>query len=150
MHRFLNYIEFPQMKVRHTLNDCHFSISVLEEPFGPSRPFLEMIGAVLGVVVVLSWSWTSPETGIFSSGGMGGLPFLRFFDSDSRLDRFRRRYWEDADSEAKFPKIDGELDNSPGKGRFERLTNDDYSYHNVTVSSSNRFRSSVFICIHLG
>ncbi|KAH8993158.1 alpha beta-hydrolase [Lactarius akahatsu] len=48
------------------------------------------------------------------------------------------RYWEDADSEATFSKIDGELDNRPGKGRFERVTNDDYSYHTVTISHSNR------------
>jgi dipeptidyl aminopeptidase/acylaminoacyl peptidase len=49
-----------------------------------------------------------------------------------------RRYWEDADSEATFPKIDGELDNSPGRGRFERITNDDFTYHSVTISHSNR------------
>ncbi|KAF8272722.1 alpha beta-hydrolase [Lactarius quietus] len=48
------------------------------------------------------------------------------------------RYWEDTDSEATFPKIDGELDNSPGRGRFERVTNDDYTYHSVTTSHSNR------------
>jgi hypothetical protein len=56
------------MKVPQTLNGCRFLISVLEEPFDPLRPFLERTGAVLGVVVVLSWSWTSPETRIFSSG----------------------------------------------------------------------------------
>ena len=48
-----------------------------------------------------------------------------------------RRYWEDSD--ATFPKIQGELDNRPGKGRFERLTHDVYSYHSVTVSLSNRY-----------
>ncbi|KAI0255441.1 Alpha/Beta hydrolase protein [Lactifluus subvellereus] len=48
------------------------------------------------------------------------------------------RYWEDEDSDATFPKIQGELDNRPGKGRFERLTHDEYSYHSVTVSQSNR------------
>ncbi|KAH9982023.1 hypothetical protein BJV74DRAFT_879097 [Russula compacta] len=48
------------------------------------------------------------------------------------------RYWEDADNETALPKIDGEPDNRPGKGRFERMTNDGYSYHSVAVSSSNR------------
>ncbi|KAI9512128.1 Alpha/Beta hydrolase protein [Russula earlei] len=48
------------------------------------------------------------------------------------------RYWEDADSEVTFPRIEDELDNRPGKGRFERLTHDDYSYHSVIVSLSNR------------
>jgi len=60
---------------------------------------------------------------------------------------FRRRYWEDADGEVTFPKIDGELDNQPGKGRFERLTNDGFSYHSVIVSLSNRFLSYIFLCI---
>ena len=69
------------------------------------------------------------------------MPANRGFDC---LDR---RYWEDANSEAPFPKIDGELDNRPGKGRFERLTNDDYSYHSVTVSLSNRLPSYVLMCI---
>ena len=43
-----------------------------------------------------------------------------------------RCYWEDKNSEVIFPKTDGELDNRPlaGKGRFERLTNNNYSYRN--------------------
>lgn len=57
-----------------------------------------------------------------------------------------RRYWEDGDGKTTFPKIDGELDNRPGKGRFEHLTNDNYSYHSVTVSLSNRFLSYVMTC----
>lgn len=55
-----------------------------------------------------------------------------------------RRYWEDADSEVAFPKIDGELDNRPGRGRFERVTNDNYSYHSVTISYSNRLQRTPF------
>jgi hypothetical protein len=54
-----------------------------------------------------------------------------------------RRYWEDGDNKATFPNIDGELDNRPGKGRFERLTDDNYSYHSVMVSLSNRFPSTL-------
>ena len=58
-----------------------------------------------------------------------------------------RRYWEDTDSEATFPKIDGELDNRPGRGRFERVTNDNFTYHSVTISHSNRFAALLFIPI---
>ena len=36
------------------------------------------------------------------------------------------------------PAIDGELDNHPGVGRFERLTNDEFKYGNIIVSESNR------------
>ena len=50
----------------------------------------------------------------------------------------RRRYWEDALCEHVLPKIDGELDNAPGKGRIERLTHDDYRYNNITISPSNK------------
>lgn len=49
-----------------------------------------------------------------------------------------RRYWEDSLAEKVIPKIDGELDNSPGTGRFERLTQDGFKYSNVLVSESNK------------
>lgn len=49
-----------------------------------------------------------------------------------------RRYWEDALCEQILPKIDGELDNAPGKGRIERLTHDDYRYTSVIFSPSNK------------
>ncbi|KAG9313807.1 alpha beta-hydrolase [Chiua virens] len=48
------------------------------------------------------------------------------------------RYWEDAVCEQVLPKIDGELDNAPGKGRIERLTHDDYRYNSVIISPSNK------------
>lgn len=80
---------------------------------------------------------------IFSSGMKYRLLFSLDSGSNalSPLFLLHRRYWEDAADETALPKIDGELDNRPGKGRFERLTSDDYSYHSVTVSSSNRFLS---------
>ena len=49
-----------------------------------------------------------------------------------------RRYWEDTLCEKIIPKVDGELDNSPGTGRFERLTNDGFKYTNLVVSESNK------------
>jgi hypothetical protein len=49
-----------------------------------------------------------------------------------------RRYWEDALCEQILPKIDGELNNAPGKGRIERLTHDDYRYNDIIISSSNK------------
>lgn len=49
-----------------------------------------------------------------------------------------RRYWEDALCEQILPKIDGELDNAPGKGRIERLTHDDYRYNDIIISPSNK------------
>ncbi|KAG8216031.1 alpha beta-hydrolase [Butyriboletus roseoflavus] len=48
------------------------------------------------------------------------------------------RYWEDALCEQVLPKIDGELDNAPGKGRIERLTHDDYRYNDIVISPSNK------------
>ncbi|KAI9460684.1 alpha beta-hydrolase [Boletus coccyginus] len=53
------------------------------------------------------------------------------------------RYWEDALYEHVLPKIDGELDNAPGKGRIERLTHDDYRYNNIIISPSNKLMAFV-------
>src|SRR6266851_5771190 len=66
--RFPSSIGFLRIQAPPIWNDCHFLILVREEPFGPSVRFRERTGAVLGGLVVPSWSWTSPETRIFSSG----------------------------------------------------------------------------------
>jgi len=50
-----------------------------------------------------------------------------------------RRYWEDSLSDKIIPKVDEELENSPGPGRFERLTNDGFKYTNLVVSESNKY-----------
>lgn len=52
---------------------------------------------------------------------------------------FLRRYWEDSLADQVIPKIDGELDNRPGVGRFERLTNDEFKYGNIIVSESDKY-----------
>ena len=49
----------------------------------------------------------------------------------------RRRVWEDSLSAERFPKIEGELENSPGP-RIERLTHDNYRYSSLGVSDSDR------------
>lgn len=59
-----------------------------------------------------------------------------------------RRYWEDALCEHVLPKIDGELDNAPGKGRIERLTHDDYRYNNIIISPSNKSVPLHILLIH--
>lgn len=55
-----------------------------------------------------------------------------------------RRYWEDSLCEQVLPKIDGELNNAPGKGRIERITHDNYRYKNIVISPSNKSVSSHF------
>lgn len=49
-----------------------------------------------------------------------------------------RRYWEDEFSDRVLPRIDGELDNKPGRGRIERLTHDEFKYASVKTSDSGR------------
>ncbi|KAF9224794.1 alpha beta-hydrolase [Gyrodon lividus] len=53
------------------------------------------------------------------------------------------RDWEDPLCEQVLPKIEGELDNAPGKGRIERLTHDDYRYTSVIISPSNKLMAFV-------
>ncbi|KZP22544.1 alpha/beta-hydrolase [Athelia psychrophila] len=48
------------------------------------------------------------------------------------------RYWEDSCSDEALPRIGSELNNSPGTGRFERLTHDEHKYTNLAVSDSNK------------
>ncbi|KAI0049720.1 alpha/beta-hydrolase [Auriscalpium vulgare] len=48
------------------------------------------------------------------------------------------RYWEDSESDQILPKIERELDNHPGVGRIERITNDDFRNRNIVVSPSNK------------
>jgi hypothetical protein len=55
-------------------------------------------------------------------------------------ENFQLRY-EDENSKVIFPKIDGEPNNRPGKGHFERLTNDSCSHRSVVVSLSSRLLS---------
>ena len=75
------------------------------------------------------------EMNIFNFGARTGLVHL----ARTVLDvKGHRRYWEDELCEQVLPKIDGELDNTPGKGRIERLTHDDYRYNNITISPSNK------------
>ena len=49
-----------------------------------------------------------------------------------------RHYLESALCKEVLPKIDGELDNNPGKGRIERLTHADYRYNSIIISPFNR------------
>ncbi|KIJ16352.1 Merops: S09.A77 [Paxillus involutus ATCC 200175] len=53
------------------------------------------------------------------------------------------RYWEEALCQQVLPKIEGELDNAPGKGRIERLTHDDFRYSSVIISPSNKLMAFV-------
>ncbi|OJA12246.1 hypothetical protein AZE42_04083 [Rhizopogon vesiculosus] len=52
---------------------------------------------------------------------------------------YRRRYWEDSLADQVLPRVEGELDNSPGTGRIERLTHDDFRYGSVVISQSDQF-----------
>src|SRR5882757_5784462 len=56
----------------------------------------------------------------------------------------RRRYWEDSLADQVLPRVEGELDNSPGTGRIERLTHDDFRYGSVVISQSDKY-----VCLHL-
>ena len=49
-----------------------------------------------------------------------------------------RRYWEDSLCEEHIPRLPGELDNSPGIGRIERLTNDEFKYSTLVMSRSDK------------
>ena len=57
-----------------------------------------------------------------------------------------RRYWEDSQSQETILPVEGEINNSPGVGRFERLTNDAYKYTRLLVSDSNR--QVTWLCHH--
>ncbi|KAH7911501.1 Alpha/Beta hydrolase protein [Hygrophoropsis aurantiaca] len=72
--------------------------------------------------------------GFFRGGGA-----IMAMDLDGNEQFQLWRYWEDAFSEKTLPMIDGELDNAPGKGRIERLTNDGFKYTSVVISQSDKF-----------
>ncbi|KAI0063028.1 alpha/beta-hydrolase [Artomyces pyxidatus] len=63
---------------------------------------------------------------------------LMVMDLDGKENFQLWRYWEDTQSEDAFPHIDGELDNKPGIGRIERLTNDEFKHYMILVSDSNK------------
>ncbi|KAH7882962.1 alpha beta-hydrolase [Phlebopus sp. FC_14] len=71
----------------------------------------------------------------------GGAIMVMDLDGNEHFQLWR--YWEDSLCPHIFPKIDGELDNSPGKGRIERLTHNDYRYSSVTISPSNKLMAFV-------
>ena len=112
----------------------HISTSDLVGLYLRSGLLLARIGEVFTGQVVQSCPWTSMETSIFN---FGTCTWLVAPASASNI-ADRRRYWEDTLCEDVLPKVDGELDNSPGKGRIERLTHDDYRYNSTIISPSNR------------
>ncbi|KAI0318123.1 Alpha/Beta hydrolase protein [Amylostereum chailletii] len=69
--------------------------------------------------------------GAYRAGGT-----LMVMDTDGNENFQLWRYWEDKTEV--FPKTESELDNSPGVGRIERLTDDNYRHRNVIVSPSNK------------
>ncbi|KIJ63640.1 hypothetical protein HYDPIDRAFT_113136 [Hydnomerulius pinastri MD-312] len=76
--------------------------------------------------------------GVYRPGGS-----IMMMDLDGNEHFQLWRYWEDALCELALPKIEGELDNAPGKGRIERLTHDDYRYSSITISPSNKIMAFV-------
>ncbi|KAH7925325.1 alpha/beta-hydrolase [Leucogyrophana mollusca] len=72
--------------------------------------------------------------GIYRGGGA-----IMVMDLDGNEQFQLWRYWEDAFCEQVLPRIDGELDNLPGKGRIERLTNDGFKYTGVVISQTDKF-----------
>ncbi|KIK99538.1 hypothetical protein PAXRUDRAFT_822615 [Paxillus rubicundulus Ve08.2h10] len=76
--------------------------------------------------------------GVYKSGGA-----IMSMDLDGNEHFQLWRYWEEALCQQVLPKIDGELDNAPGKGRIERLTHDDFRYSSVMISPSNKLMAFV-------
>jgi len=70
--------------------------------------------------------------GIWRHGGA-----IMIMDIDGNENFQLWRYWEDATEPSIFPRISGELDNKPGRGRIERLTHDNFRYSDVLVSPSS-------------
>ncbi|KAI0059189.1 alpha/beta-hydrolase [Artomyces pyxidatus] len=63
---------------------------------------------------------------------------LMVMDVDGKENFQLWRYWEDSESEQPFPHVHDELENKPGVGRFERITNDNFKHQWPVVSESNK------------
>ncbi|EIW79550.1 alpha beta-hydrolase [Coniophora puteana RWD-64-598 SS2] len=72
----------------------------------------------------------------------GGAILEMDFDGNEQFQLWR--YWEDEFSETTLPKIEGEIENYPGKGRLERITHDEFKYFSTVISRSNKYM--LFTC----
>ncbi|TDL22563.1 alpha/beta-hydrolase [Rickenella mellea] len=72
----------------------------------------------------------------------GGAVMVMDLDGNEKAQLWR--YWEDSECEGNIPKVDGELDNRPGIGRIERITQDGHKYTSPVISWSNKYL--VFSC----
>ncbi|EJU04122.1 alpha/beta-hydrolase [Dacryopinax primogenitus] len=72
----------------------------------------------------------------------GGAIFSMDLNGDEVFQLWR--YWEDDAQEVPFGPVAGELDNKPGRGRIERLTNDGFKYLRPLISKQGRGNLLVF------
>ncbi|KZT61962.1 alpha/beta-hydrolase [Calocera cornea HHB12733] len=66
----------------------------------------------------------------------GGTIFAMDLNGDEVFQLWR--YWEDDAQEETFDPVELEIDNKPGRGRIERLTNDGFKYLSDMVSQSGK------------